>query len=225
MICCRIVRRYLSIKSLLISLLFTFFMTTIPDNIESYFTMSDFRAFSNSQYFLIFMPIWLLFNYFPYDIIYNLSNILSPILALFTGLLNARCVCKGIDIFLKKEHIIIEAVLGGIMFSFGKYLVLYTFSRMIKHKMRSIYVILFELFFGALIYISITDINQHNTRFLLKRSEARVLIISLSSIFEITRNYVKDHFFGYIWNCICYVISLIIPYYGATWIPNQVEFT
>lgn len=223
-ICCRIVRRYLSIPSPLISFVFTLFITTVTDNIESYFTSSDFVLFSDCRFFFIFFIIWVLFNFSPYDFVYNLSNILSPAISLFTGLINAKYLSVGIELLLANHNNIVEAFFGGVLISFSKYLSIYTFSRLIKHKMRSIYIILFELSVGGVIYIFMTDITNYNTIFVLKRSDARVLIIILFSIFEIVRNYVKDQFFGSIWSMICYVVSLIIPYYGATWIPNQAEF-
>ena len=221
--CCYLVRKSLSIQSRLISLVFTIFIATINDNLEAFFRGYSFPVFADYTLPIYVAAIWILFNIVPYDFIYSLFTIISPVTALSTGIINGRNVCRGIDLFLETGDGIIYVFTSAVLFAFAKYLCVFFYARLSKQTIRSVFVVLFELVFVGFIYIFFTDIYPISEKTTYSREEMKFVVHCVTAIIEVIRDFVNDSFYGKMWGYLTQFISCIIPYYGKTWIPSQSE--
>ena len=219
--CTFLIRKSLSINSRLVSLVFTIFITTLNDNIEAYIKGFPLPVFAN--YFLptCVIVFWVLFNMFPNDLVFKTANFISPVIAFATGIINGRNVCRGIDIFSETGEGIIYVMTSAILFAFSKYMFIFLYARLSKRTIRSVFVVLFELVLGGLIYILFTDISPIYRKAIWSLDEMSFIVQILTAFIEVLRDFVSDEVFGKLWHLITSGISCVIPYYGKTWIPDQ----
>ena len=221
--CCYFIRNSLSIRSRLISLVFTMFIASLNDNIVAYIRGESLPIFADYFLPICTVIVWILFNICPFDLVFKISKYLSPFIAFAAGIINGRNVCNGIDLYRETGDGIVYVFTAGICYAFVKFLCVFIYVRISKQNIRSVFVILFELVLVGFIYIFFSEIYPIHEKSIRSLDEMKFIVQILTALLEVIRNFVSDALFGKGWNAFIAAVSFFIPYYGKTWIPEQSE--
>ena len=218
--CCYLIRSQLKFKNPLFSLFLTIVMATITDNLFSLVEGRQYALFYDDRLLPIVIVVWALFNFSPFDIVFEVAKLVSFLIAIFRGYVSARDLTKAVDILSKRYKFCVFVVILSVLFVASKYMIRSLFGKIMKQDVRSFGPILFELTVGTLIYYSLTDIGHVFKQICFDRETTRLCVIALLAVASLIRHTVRDKVYSTAWDKVEGAVSLFVPYYGKTWIPD-----
>lgn len=220
-LCCHYVRRNLHFSKPFISF---FLILLISTSFNNYCCLINREklSFLNQPYdLLIIFGIWALFNYFPFDLIFKLFWIFTPILDIIRGMIIGRDISDGI-IFIKNHYSSpIHVIIGATIFGSLKYILIEFVNRITRQHGRSFGPIVFHSFIGSNIFYWFTSMGHISSKLEKSQSEMSFIIICIEGVLSLLHLILRDSFYTALWNASGKFVGYFIPYYGQTWIPVE----
>lgn len=218
-LCCYLIRSQLKIRRPLVSFVFALALCTMADNAEAFLNRRKLAIFTNPYFIPFITVVWILYNYTPFDLLYKITRLLSPFIAIIAGFIAGRDITHGIDLAVNifpKD--LLSTLATGILFAAAKYLAISVFGRLTKqNSYRSAGPILFGILIGANAYYWFTDLGHFSNTYWYDKEQMKLFVSGLLSLFGLLHFLIPDRFFSSIWDGIEYVFGLFVPYYGKTW--------
>lgn len=213
---CYVIRRHFSIESKLISFAFTLSVAALTYNLKSYIHSNVFLMFNDDKYPTICIIFWTLFNIFPFDLVFKLSNVFYP---LINGLTISLDTFTGIDIGKMLYKNSLSVVFFAVVFAFSRYIGFFAFGRLTNRHFPGNYVVVFQIFTLAIGYFLTNSIDDYLLWSGLTFHEcAKLTIILYSVFFEFLKLFMDQDFFTTTWTFFTGIFEFLLPYYGKTWI-------
>ena len=237
--CCHSIRRHLKIKKPFVSFLLALCMITSFENLSSMLKSEKLNIFSNPYDIPIILGIWILFKYSPFDLVAKLSWILTPILDIIRGLIMGRDISDGI-IFADKNYSSSSTyiIIITTMFATLKYVLIYIVSKITQQNNKHLGILtnsteyrafgptLFHAFLGVNIFYRFTDMGHISSTFWFNQKEMSLFIICFEGLLSLVQTImlsISETFYETLWNSLGKIVGFVIPYYGQTWIPRNVQ--
>ena len=223
---CYFIRLFVRIKKPIFSLLLTIFVASMTENLSSLFKNRKLAIFENYLLLPFILFFWILYNFFPFDLVFKLSKLMSLLFYVLNGFVVGQNITLGIDeaiyMFPKSTF---PVLLTGIFYGAAKNIIIYIFARVTNQKTRSAGPVIFGCSLGALIYYYLTDLGHISDSMWFDKEQMRLIVIITMSVLGIFHFLIPDWLFTECYNGFGKFVDFFIPYYGSTWIPTRPEST
>lgn len=219
---CFIIRYNLQIRSKIVSFIISLIVATMTDNLLALATNHKLAILEEQLLIPFFIPVWILLNFVPFDIIYKLLRLLKPIVGWFAGFLLGQAVTMGVDAAsdLFPSDLFLIALIS-IGFGLAKYIVILIYARATNQQCCNIFIVLFEVIVAFSMYYWFTDLGHISDKFWFDKEYVRFVVELTIAFFETLRFVVPERFYVAIYSIFERIVSFFVPYYGSTWAPDQ----
>ncbi|OHT03472.1 hypothetical protein TRFO_06735 [Tritrichomonas foetus] len=219
---CYFIRSFVKIHKPIFSLLFTLFVVSLTDNLSSIMRNRKLAVFENYLIAPFTLFFWILYNYFPFDLIYKLSKCISMLIFMLSGFVIGHNLTRGIDEAINLYPTsAVMVILTGILYGSCRHISIYVFARSTHQESRSAGPVIFGTTLGALSYYYFTDLGHISYNFWFDKEEMRFVVITSLTFIGIVHFILPDWVFAKVFSGVGKVIAYFVPYYGSTWIPYR----
>lgn len=220
--CCYSVRSNLRISSRILSFIIALFLSTMADNLTNITHDRKLATFEDQNLIIYFIPIWLLFNAFPYDIVFKVARFFRPIIGFFSGALIGLSTTQGVDTGIELfANDFIKVILLGLLFGSVNDLVVMCTAKTMKQAGTNAFITIFECFIAFTMYYWFTDLGHISDKFWFDKEYVRFFVILTIATLEAIRSVVPEKVYLAIYHFFESIVTWFYPYYGSTWVPGS----
>lgn len=219
---CFLVKLLIKFNQPIFSFVISLIIASMTENLSSILQNRKYAIFENNLIAPFTLIAWILFNCFPFDLVFKFTKILGFLFYILDGFVIGHNLTLGIDqaIYMFPESSV-YAIIFGILFGSARHILIYIVSRIKQQNAPSAGPMIFETSICALSYYYLTDLGHISYSFWFDKEEMRLYIIIAMSVFGLINYLVPPRFFTKCYDCLESIVFWIIPYYGSLWTPHS----
>lgn len=222
---CYFIRQYIPIRSKIVSFVLSLFFSTMHLNLQAVLSNLHLPVLEQQDLIILFLPIWILFNFTPFDIIFKIFRLFRPILGFFGGYVIGQAVVNFTDTADSKYpadfFLISITVIGCSMAQYFLVLLYFKATKPKEAKCFNIFIILFEVFVAFNAYYWLTDLGHISNTLWFDKKDVKFCVQIAVGVLEFFRYLIPEFVYVAIYKFFESIVAFFIPYYGNTWVPSE----